>query len=118
MNVRKRALATALGLLLLPAGALAERCTITIANGTSDELIAVTMRAEFAAPGSEVDRNLPVALPRKLFKNDTAKVEWECPTSNISYVATGLFANGIRRASAPFKPRPLLSGALDTAWIQ
>ena len=54
----------------------------------------------------------------KLFRNQTAKVAWECPTNNITYIATGLFANGIKRASVPFKPRPLFSGALDTAWIQ
>ena len=119
MNTGRHARAAIAALLLLwPATARAERCAVTIANGTADELIALTVRAEFASPGSEADRNLPVAIPSKLFKDQRAKVEWECPTNNITYIATGMFANGIRRASAPFKPRPLLSGALDTALIQ
>jgi len=104
--------------LALSGAAQAEKCTVNIGNGTADELVGVTVRAEFAPAGSEADRNLPVALGRKPGKNQSTKVEWECPSSNISYVATGLFANGIRRSSAPFKPRPALSGALDTAWLQ
>ena len=51
-------------------------------------------------------------------KNQAVKVSWTCPTNNISYIATGLFANSIKRTSAPFRPRPSMSGALDTAWVQ
>jgi len=100
------------------AAAQARRCAVEIGNGTSDILISVTVRAEFAPPGSESDRNLPVALGRKLFKHQTARVEWRCDSPNISYIATGLFANGIKRTSPPFTPRPSLEGKLDTAWIE
>jgi hypothetical protein len=114
-----RGLVTAAGwLLALTAPALADTCTITIGNGTSDELVSVTVRAEFAPPGSEADRNLPVDIGHKLLKDQTAKVSWPCPTNNISYVATGLFANSIRRSSDPFKPRPSVSGMVDIAWVQ
>jgi hypothetical protein len=109
----------AAGVLLgLTAAASADTCTINIGNGTADILVSVTVRAEFAPPGSEADRNLPVAIPATLGKSQSTKVEWPCPTSNISYVATGTFANDIKRASAPFTPRPSFSGAVDTAWIQ
>jgi hypothetical protein len=104
--------------LALVASARADQCAVTIGNGTDDVLISVTVRAEFAPPGSDADRNLPVAIAGKLLKNQTAKVAWDCPTSNISYVATGLFANGIKRASTPFTPKPNLSGRLETAWIE
>jgi hypothetical protein len=103
---------------LAAAAAHADTCTVIIGNGTSDELISVTVRAEFAPPGSEADRNLPVAIEHKLFKDQTAKVSWTCPTNKISYVATGLFANSIRRSSAPFKPQPDVSGRPETAWVQ
>ncbi len=105
-------------LLALTAAADADTCVINIGNGTADILVSVTVRAEFAPPGSEADRNLPVPLPGRLREQQTTKVEWTCPTSNISYVATGTFANDIKRASAPFTPRPSFSGAVDTAWIQ
>jgi hypothetical protein len=100
------------------AAAQARRCAVEIGNGTADILLSVTVRAEFAPAGSESDRNLPVALGRKLFKNQTARVEWSCDSANISYIATGLFANGIRRMSAPFTPKPNLEGKLETAWIE
>jgi hypothetical protein len=104
--------------LALAVAARADQCAVTIGNGTDDVLISVTVRAEFAPPGSDADRNLPVAIAGKLLKNQTAKVEWDCPTSNISYVATGLFENAIKRTSAPFTPKPNLSGRLETAWIE
>jgi hypothetical protein len=110
--------AVAGSLLALAGTAHADRCTVKIANGTSDMLVSVTVRAQFAPPGSEADRNLPVTLPGALGRNQSAAVTWDCTTSNISYVATGTFANGITRASTPFTPHPFLSGALDTAWIQ
>ena len=81
-------------------------------------LVSVTVRAEFAPAGTEADRNLPVAIGAKLLKNQAVKVSWTCPTNKISYFATGLFANSIKRTSAPFRPRPSMSGALDTAWVQ
>jgi hypothetical protein len=105
-------------LLALAAAAYADTCTVNIGNGTADILVSVTVRAQFAPPGSEADRNLPVAIAGTLAKNQSAKVAWQCTTNNISYVATGTFANGIKRASAPFTPRPSLSGAVDTAWIE
>jgi hypothetical protein len=98
--------------------ARADTCAVNIGNGTSDELVSVTVRAEFAPPGTEADRNLPVEIGRKLFQDQTVKVSWTCPTNKIAYVATGLFANSIRRNSAPFTPRPSVSGALETAWVQ
>ena len=104
--------------LALGAAAQAESCAVAIGNGTGDELVSVTVRAEFARPGSEADRNLPVALGGKLTRNQSAKIAWDCPTNKISYIATGTFANGIKRRSAPFTPRPNASGALDTAWIE
>jgi hypothetical protein len=100
------------------ATAHADTCAVMIGNGTSDELVSVTVRAEFAPPGTEADRNLAVEIGRKLFKDQTVKVSWTCPTNKISYIATGLFANSIRRSSAPFTPRPSDSGALETAWVQ
>jgi hypothetical protein len=106
------------GCVLSATAAHADTCAVTIGNGTNDELVSVTVRAEFAPPGSEADRNLPVEIGPKLFKDQTVKVSWTCPTNKISYVATGLFANSIRRSSAPFTPRPSVSGALETAWVQ
>ncbi|MGO8921209.1 MAG: hypothetical protein ACLQJR_35435 [Stellaceae bacterium] len=105
-------------LLALTAAASADTCTVNIGNGTADVLVSVTVRAEFAPPGSEADRNLPLAIAGPLAKGQSAKLEWPCPSSNISYVATGTFANDIKRASAPFTPRPSFSGAVDTAWIE
>jgi phosphate-selective porin len=100
------------------APASADQCAVNIGNGTSDILISVTVRAEFAPPGSEADRNLSVKIGGKLFKDQTAKVEWDCPTNRIRYIATGLFSNAITRHSAPFTPEPDLKGRLDTAWIE
>ena len=114
----RRVLAGACCWLALGGAARAAQCAVTIGNGTDDVLISVTVRAEFAQPGSEPDRNLPVEIGGKLLRNQTAKVVWQCATANIAYIATGLFANGIKRSSAPFTPRPSLSGKLDTAWIQ
>jgi hypothetical protein len=111
-------LAALCGLLALAGAARADSCAAIVGNGTDDILVSVTVRAEFAPPGSDADRNLPVAIGGKLTKNQTAKVEWDCPTRNITYVATGLFANGIKRSSMPFTPRPNLEGALETAWIE
>lgn len=105
-------------LLALAAAARADTCTINIGNGTADTLVSVTVRAEFAPPGSDADRNLDVPLAGALARKQSAKVTWECTSHNISYIATGTFANGIRRASAPFMPRPSFTGALDTAWIE
>ena len=104
--------------MLAAAAAHADTCAVKIGNGTSDELVSVTVRAEFAPAGTEADRNLPVAIGAKLLKDQAVKVSWICPTNKISYVATGLFANSIKRTSAPFRPRPSMSGALDTAWVQ
>ena len=106
------------GCMLAAAAAHADICAVKIGNGTCDELVSVTVRAEFAPAGTEADRNLPVAIGAKLLKNQAVKVSWICPTNKISYVATGLFANSIKRTSAPFRPRPSMSGALDTAWVQ
>jgi hypothetical protein len=106
------------GCLLTATAARADTCAVIIGNGTSDELVSVTVRAEFAPPGSEADRNLPVEIGRKLLKDQIVTVSWTCPTNKISYIASGLFANAIRRTSAPFTPRPSVSGALDTAWVQ
>lgn len=100
------------------ASASAAQCAVNIGNGTADILISVTVRAEFAPPGSEADRNLSVKIGRKLFKGQTAKVEWDCPTNRIRYIASGLFSNSITRQSAPFTPEPDLRGRLDTAWIE
>jgi hypothetical protein len=75
------------------------------------------VRAEFAPPGSEADRNLAVGLARPIPKGQTAKIAWECPSSKLSYIATGTFSNGIRRESTPFSPRAV-AGALDTALLQ
>ena len=109
----------AAGLLLaLAASAHAESCAVAIGNGTTDILVSVTVRAEFAPSGSPSDRNLPLALPGTLTKDQSTRVEWDCPSNSVSYVATGTFANDIKRQSAPFTPRPSLSGAVDTAWIE
>jgi hypothetical protein len=114
-----RAGAAAAGVVLATVGAAhAETCTVLIGNGTSDILISVTVRAEFAPPGSESDRNLPVTLPGKLTKGQTARVNWTCASNNVSYVATGMFANAIKRQSAPFTPKASFTGAVDTAWIE
>src|SRR5690348_14271502 len=83
------------GCVLTAAVARADTCAVNIGNGTSDELVSVTVRAEFAPPGTEADRNLPVEIGHKLLKDQTAKVSWTCPTNKISYVATGVFANAI-----------------------
>ncbi len=117
MNLRRWPIA-ACWLLGLGTAAQADTCTVNIGNGTADVLVSVSVRAEFAPPGSEADRNLPVEIPGELAKNQSATVTWECTTNNISYVATGTFANGIKRASAPFTPRPSFTGAVDTAWIE
>ncbi len=116
--ILRRGMAVAAALLALTGAAHADRCTVKIGNGSADILVSVTVRAEFAPPGSADDRNLDVPLPGKLRRNETAAVAWDCASSNIGYVATGTYANGITRSSAPFKPHPFLSGALDTAWIQ
>ena len=114
-----RRLAAVAGALLALAGtAHADRCTVNIANGTGDVLVSVTVRAEFAPPGSQADRNLAVPLPAALRRSQSAPVAWNCTSRDISYIATGTFANGITRSSAPFKPQPFSSGALDTAWIE
>jgi hypothetical protein len=55
----------------LAAAARADSCAAIIGNGTPDILISVTVRAEFAPPGSEADRNLPVTIGSKLFQNQT-----------------------------------------------
>ena len=118
MNVRTLPAALCCWLALGAVAAHADSCAAIVGNGTTDILVSVTVRAEFAPPGSEADRNLPVTIGSKLFQNQTAKVEWACPTRNIAYIATGLFANGIRRSSMPFTPRPNLRGQLETAWIE
>ncbi len=120
MRLRACLIAGGSALLALAAAtpARADRCTINIGNGTADELVEVTVRAVFAPPATEADEDVPVAIGGKLSKNQSVKVEWNCPTNSISYAATGTFANGIKRRSAPFTPRPAFSGALDTAWIQ
>ena len=98
--------------------ARADRCRVNVGNGTADELVSVTMRAVFAPPASEADEDVPVDIGGKLLTDQSVRVEWTCPTNVISYAATGTFANGIRRRSAPFAPRPSFSGDLDTAWIR
>ncbi len=105
-------------LLALGGPARADQCAVNIGNGTDDVLISVTVRAEFAQPGSEPDRNLPVEIGGKLLRDQTAKIVWHCETQNIAYIATGLFANGIRRSSMPITPRPNRAGQLETAWIE
>jgi len=99
--------------------AAAESCALQIGNGGDVVLIGVTVRAEFAPPGSAADRNLPVPLPRDLAKNEVVALRWECPSNNISYIATGMFRNGITATTEPFKPQPMFpSGMLETAWIR
>jgi hypothetical protein len=99
--------------------AAAENCAVQIGNGGDVVLISVTVRAEFAPPGSAADHNVPVALPRELAKNEVVVIRWECPSNNISYTATGMFRNGITATTDPFKPQPMFpSGVLDTAWIR
>ncbi|HEV2552066.1 MAG TPA: hypothetical protein VGU20_32460 [Stellaceae bacterium] len=99
--------------------AAAESCAVQIGNGGDVVLISVTVRAEFAPPGSAADHNLSVALPRELAKNEVVAIRWECPSSNISYTATGMFRNGITATTEPFKPQPMFpSGVLDTAWLR
>ena len=103
----------------LPRWAMAETCAVQIGNGAEVVLISVTVRAEFAPPGSAADRNLPVALPHNLAKNEVAAIRWDCPSNNISSTATGMFRNGITSTTEPFKPQPMFpSGLLDTAWIR
>jgi hypothetical protein len=108
-----------LWLVAVAPSAAAESCAVQIGNGGDVVLISVTVRAEFAPPGSAADRNLAVALPRELAKNEVAAIRWECPTNNISYTATGMFRNGITATTEPFKPQPMFpSGLLETAWIR
>ena len=117
----RRALWLIAGLWLIGAArpAAAESCAVQIGNGGDVVLISVTVRAEFAPPGSAADRNLAVALPRDLAKNEVAAISWECPSNNISYTATGMFRNGITATTEPFKPQPMFpSGTLETAWIR
>lgn len=103
----------------LARSAVAASCAVQIGNGGEVVLIGVTVRAEFAPPGSAADRNLPVALPRNLAKNEVVAIQWECPSNNISYTATGMFRNGITATTEPFKPQPMFpSGTLETAWIR
>jgi len=112
-------LIAALWLLAVARPAMAENCAVQIGNGGDVVLISVTVRAEFAPPGSAADRNLAVALPRELAKNEVVAIRWECPTNNISYTATGMFRNGITATTEPFKPQPMFpSGSLETAWIR
>jgi hypothetical protein len=103
----------------VPRLAAAENCVVQIGNGAEVALISVTVRAEFAPPGSAADRNLPVTLPHNLAMNEVVAIRWECPSNNISYTATGMFRNGITSTTEPFKPQPMFpSGTLDTAWIR
>ena len=118
MMVRCWPMAAGWLLALTAAAGAADTCTVKIGNGTADILVSVTVRAEFAPPGSEADRNLPVTIPGKLRQNQTATVVWPCPSNRISYLATGTFANAIKRTSVPFTPQPSFSGVVDTAWIQ
>ena len=112
-------LIAALWLVALARPAAAETCAVQIGNGGDVVLISVTVRAEFAPPGSAADRNLPVVLPRDLAKNEVVPIRWECPSNNISYTATGMFRNGITATTEPFKPQPMFpSGVLDTAWVR
>jgi hypothetical protein len=112
-------LIAALGLGAAARAAAAESCAVQIGNGGDVVLISVTVRAEFAPPGSAADRNLPVALPRELAKNEVVAIRWECASNNISYTATGMFRNGITATTEPFKPQPMFpSGTLETAWIR
>ncbi|HZB91382.1 MAG TPA: hypothetical protein VE397_08080 [Stellaceae bacterium] len=104
--------------LALAVAARAEDCVVIVGNGTADPLIGVSMRAEFARPGSDADHNVDVAIGGKLYQNQSVRVQWDCPSRNISYVATGLFSNGIKRTSTPFTPRPDASGRPETAWIE
>jgi hypothetical protein len=114
-----RRLIAALWLVVVARPAAAESCAVQIGNGGDVALISVTVRAEFAPPGSAADRNLPVALPRDLAKNEVVAIRWECPSNNISYIATGMFRNGISATTEPFKPQPMFpSGMLETAWIR
>ena len=115
--MRLSAAVATFGCCALAAAARADQCAVNLANGMEDPIVSVTVRAEFAPPGSEADRNLAVALARPIPKGQTAKITWECPSSKLSYIATGTFSNGIRRASTPFSPRAV-AGALDTALLQ
>jgi len=117
MRLTAAVAALGLGCCALAAAAHADQCAVNLANGMEDPIVSVTVRAEFAPPGSEADRNLSVALTQPIPKGETAKIAWDCPSSKLSYVATGTFSNGIRRESAPFSPRPV-AGALDTALLQ
>jgi hypothetical protein len=118
MHVAAAVAALGLGCVALAAAARADQCAVNLVNGMADPIVSVTVRAEFAAPGSEADRNLAVALPQPIPKGQSAKIAWECPSSKLSYVATGTFSNGIRRSSAPFSPAARLSGGLDSALLQ
>ena len=109
--------ALGLGCCALAGPARADQCAVNLANGMEDPIVSVTVRAEFAPPGSEADRNLAVPLAQPIPKGQTTKIIWECPSSKLSYIATGTFSNGIRRESSPFSPR-VIAGALDTALLQ
>jgi len=100
------------------AAARADQCAVNLANGMEDPIISVTVRAEFAPPGSEADRNLAVPLAKPISKGQSARIAWDCPSHKLDYVATGMFSNGIRRSSAPFTPRARAAGALDTALLE
>ena len=117
MRLTAAVAALGLGGCALAAAARADHCAVNLANGLDDPIVSVTVRAEFAPPGSEADRNLSVALARPIPKGETAKIAWECPSAKLSYIATGTFSNGIRRRSAPFSPRAT-AGALDTALLE
>jgi hypothetical protein len=107
-----------LGSAMVPAAAHADSCVAKVGNGAGGNLVEISVRAEFASPGSEADRNLPLPLPRPLAKEQTAVLEWSCPSNKISYIVTGTFANGIKAASAPITPRRIGSSDPDTAWLQ
>jgi len=102
----------------LAAAAQADQCAVNLANGMDDPIVSVTVRAEFAPPGSEADRNLAVALAAPIPKGASARIAWDCPSNRLSYVATGTFSNAVRRRSAPFVPRATGSGVLDTALLE
>jgi len=118
MTLRFWPILAAAALLGVAGAARADTCSVAIGNGTDDILVSVTVRAEFAPPGSTADQNLPLPLAKPLTRNQSQRVEWNCTTNAISYVATGTFANAVKRRSAPFTPKPNLSGVVETAWIE
>lgn len=117
MRLTAAVAALGLGCGTFAGAARADQCAVNLANGMDDPIVSVSVRAEFAPPGSEADRNLAVPLAQPVAKGQTAKITWECSSSKLSYVATGTFSNGIRRASAPFSPREA-AGVLETALLQ